>query len=345
MRTARAAFIALVTVAVASCTDLLLGPEPADDPLASFDSLWEQFDRHYSFFQLKQVDWDEVRTRYRPRVRDDLSERGLLSVVSDMLDELEDGHINVFTDEGTYGYSGWFSGYPRSYLPGLVTDRVGGPLSHAPGGQLLYAEPEPGVVYVRLQTFRDGMATDLDWILRELQPLDGLILDIRHNGGGSDSEVRDVAGRLVSERRLYRTVRLRNGPEHDDFTEPIPSYVEPRGPAQFLGPVVLLTNRRTFSSAESFILAVRTRGDAVVVGDTTGGGSGNPMFRELPNGWRFRLPRWISYDVDGRTFEGVGLGPDTHITFDTDAVTDPILEEAIRVVQAGGGVNLATSQE
>lgn len=333
-RSVRGLALLSLAVGMVACIDPLLGPEPDPaDRLETFDILWEEFDRHYAFFILKDVDWDEARARYRPRIQPSTTEYGLLNIVGDMLDELEDGHVSVTAHVGTYRYTGWSQGYPRSYLPSLVLARLGDTHVRAPGGLVEYGEPEPAIGYVRIPGFVRGMAGDLDLALEALTPLDGLIIDLRHNGGGSDAEAREMAGRLVDARRLYRTVRYRNGPEHDDFTGQMPSYVEPRGPRQFTGPVALLTNRRTFSAAESFVLAARTMPNVTVVGDTTGGGSGAPMARELPNGWTYRVPRWIAYDADGRTFEGVGLGPDHYVTFDAPSTTDLILEEAIRVLQ------------
>jgi hypothetical protein len=330
--------VALLATVLFGCVDPLLGPEPPTDPVHNFDVLWDEFDRHYSFFRLKGVDWDALRAEYRPRVGPDTGEEALLDVVAAMLDRLEDGHVNVFTGVGVYGYTGWYTDRPASYLRTLVEDRFA--LGTAADGRLDYARLPDGTGYIGIRTFHDGMAEALDLILAGMQPLDGLIVDLRDNGGGSDTEAREMAGRLVDARRRYRTVRIRNGPEHDDFTPPIPWSVEPRGDP-YHGPLVLLTNRRTFSAAESFVLAARTRSAGVtVVGDTTGGGSGFPMFRELPNGWLYRIPRWIAYDVDGRTFEGVGLPPDELIVFEDTASADPILERALELlapIPAGSG--------
>lgn len=336
MRRLRLALLAAVLgLGAASCIDPLLGPRPSpDDPVENFDILWTEFDEHYSFFRLKGVDWDAMRDRYRPRVRPTTTEAELFGIVSDMLDRLRDGHINVFTETDAYGYIEWYVGHPVSYVHDLVVDRLGPTRVSLQDGRLEYGRPEPGVAYVRIRTFREGMAPELDRALAQLAPTRGLIVDLRSNGGGSDSEAREMAGRLVHARRLYRTVRIRNGPQHDDFTPPIPSYVEPSGPVQFDGPVAILTNRRTFSSAESFVLAARTNPAVTVVGDTTGGGSGYPLYRELPNGWKYRISRWIAYDAAGRTFEGVGLPPDHLLSFADTGTTDPILEKAIRLLTA-----------
>jgi hypothetical protein len=325
----------LLLVGATACIDPILGPAPDPaDPVENFDILWREFDRYYSFFELKGVDWDSLRTEYRPMIRPGANNQVLFSVISGMLDELKDGHLNVFSDVGTYGYIDWYADRPVSFDHELIAEYLRGRLGSLAGGKLEFGEPATGIGYIRIQSFSDGLAADMDSALTALDSVRGLIVDVRHNGGGSDSEARKMAGRLVDARRLYRTVRVRNGPDHDDFTDPIPSYVEPEGAHRFDGPLVLLTNRRTFSAAESFVLAARTRaGPTTVVGDTTGGGSGFPMLRELPNGWTYRISRWIAYDVDGNTFEGVGLAPDEVITFEEFAPSDTILQRAVAILQ------------
>jgi hypothetical protein len=114
----------------------------------------------------------------------------------------------------------------------------------------------------------------------------------------------------IGDRVLYRRIQCRDGPQHDDFSPPEDDHLEPSGRARFLGPVALLTNRRTFSAAESFVLAMRATPNVTVIGDITGGGSGNPIQREMPNGWTFTISRWIERAPDGTTHEGVGLEPD-----------------------------------
>lgn len=64
------------------------------------------------------------------------------------------------------------------------------------------------------------------------------------------------------------------------------------------------------------------------VGDTTRGGLVSPLIRELPNGWTYRLPHLLEYDVSRRTYEGVGMSPDV-------VVRDAQLERAIALGASG----------
>jgi C-terminal processing protease CtpA/Prc len=94
---------------------------------------------------------------------------------------------------------------------------------------------------------------------------------------------------------------------------------------------MLLIGRQCYSSNESFIAAMSTLPHVTTMGDTTGGGTGNPETRVLGGGWSYRLPRWIEYDPTGRVIEWNGIAPDVFVPYDTagrPATFDPIIEAA-----------------
>jgi len=76
--------------------------------------------------------------------------------------------------------------------------------------------------------------------------------------------------------------------------------------------------------------------NVTIIGDTTGGGSANPISLQLPNGWSYRVSRWIQYTADKQIFEGKGIAPDLQVTITTKdslAGRDVILEKAIDFLQ------------
>jgi hypothetical protein len=94
-------------------------------------------------------------------------------------------------------------------------------------------------------------------------------------------------------------------------------------------------NHGLFSAAETFVLAMRTRPDVTFVGDSTGGGSGNPIPRELPNRWVLWVSRWQVTTPGGSWYEGIGLAPDVLESVseqDLARARDPILERAIELL-------------
>ena len=73
-----------------------------------------------------------------------------------------------------------------------------------------------------------------------------------------------------------------------------------------------------------------------MVGQFTGGGSGNPMTRELPNGWIIKVPRWqVGDPLTKELYEGIGLEPDVILmqrTLDTTLGIDRVLEFSINYI-------------
>jgi hypothetical protein len=318
----------------AGCVDPFLEPEPSDDPVTNFRLLWEGFDRHYSYFGQKELDWLAARDRFGSMVTPETSDAELFDVMSRMLLLLRDGHVNLYTPLDTFRYTGWFEDAPRSFNPEWISFfYIRGDLQPSPGFRVFSGDLGSGLGYIRIANFGgEGWVRYFDEALDLLtaRGMQGLVLDIRDNPGGSDRNTRAVAGRFVQRQRLYRYFQYRNGPDHDDFTELFEDHVEPRTP-HFDGPVAVLTNRRVFSAGEDFVLAMRVAG-ATIVGDTTGGGYGNPMGRELPNGWTYRLSRWREWTADEELLvDGEGLVPDIHVSFfgGFNPGQDPILEAAM----------------
>ena len=79
--------------------------------------------------------------------------------------------------------------------------------------------------------------------------------------------------------------------------------------------------------------------NVTIIGDTTGGGLGNPIRRELPNGWVFRLSTMVGATADSYIVDGKGVPPDvTTITTEEDSINgiDRILEKGIEIIENHG---------
>ncbi len=62
------------------------------DRLENFEILWEAFDKHYSFFDLKNIDWQAMKKRYEPRVRA-AAGNDYYRVLWEFINELKDLHV------------------------------------------------------------------------------------------------------------------------------------------------------------------------------------------------------------------------------------------------------------
>ena len=320
--------LVLFCIFVASC-DGLVGPDPQNTPENNFEILWKEIDQDYSFFVYRGINWDSLYGVYRPQITRTTDDRALFDVMSSLLGNLKDGHVNLYSPYGDFAYTGWYAKYPTNFNMSDVRNRY--LVRQSVRGAYLYGTIGDSLGYVYIGSFGNGGYGEIDEIVGQFQSMRGVIIDVRNNGGGSSDHAEFVAQRFIDERTLIRYVQWRNGPKHSDFTDYIPTYIDPAG-VRFTKRVALLTNRRCFSSTEDFVAALRKLPHVTVIGDTTGGGSGNPIYRELANGWTYRVPRWIGYTRDKQAYEGKGLVPDVAVWIskaDSSAGRDPILQRAI----------------
>jgi len=320
-------FLILLLVSVwAGC----LKPDIESSSTGVFQSFWTEMDRHYAYFDYKGTDWDAIHTQYAPQAAQ-ADEEALRDLLCTIIQDLEDGHVNLYTPAGICGYPFWERG--PSGAPDLerISLTAAVDFSTVLYGGYLQQQPELGYIWIKNFSSEIGEYAAIGEALDYFSGSRGLIIDLRGNGGGSDRSSELVAGHFATKETLYRRFRYRNGPNHDDFTPWIEDNIAPLGNT-YTKPVLLLTNRSCFSSTEDFILAMKRFDHVQTVGDTTGGGSGNPIFRELPNGWIYRFSHWQMQTADGRFFEGIGLPPDHYQHSSAEDNTDRILERSIELL-------------
>jgi carboxyl-terminal processing protease len=199
----------------------------------------------------------------------------------------------------------------------------------------------PGrIAYIALNEFDDAKAADaFDAKFDEIAKAGALILDIRRNGGGSSSVGYRVLASLTAKpfrtsmwkTRIYSaTARAWGEPERIAVHEA--EEVRPNGTRLFTNPVVVLTSARTFSAAEDFAVAFDAMKRGAIIGEPTGGSTGQPLSFPLPGGGSARICTKHDVYPDGREFVGVGVQPQlvVHPTLaDVRAGRDTVLDAAI----------------
>ena len=86
-----------------------------NDPRSNFDALWKIIDENYCFFEYKQIDWDAVYRKYGARVKSDMGNYALFELMSEMLSELKDGHVNLIASHDMSRYWNWSEDYPSNF--------------------------------------------------------------------------------------------------------------------------------------------------------------------------------------------------------------------------------------
>ena len=305
-------------------------------PQGNFEALWKIIDEQYCYLDYKQIDWDAIRDKYQPLITPDMSNDGLFEVLGNMLTELKDGHVNLYSASNTARYWDWYLDYPRNYNESIVEQYLG--RDYRISGGLKYTILEDNVGYISYTSFSNGVGEgNLDEALSYLMACNGLIIDVRNNGGGNLTYSTRMAARFTNETILTGYIQHKTGPGHSDFSDPEPIYLEPSINLRWQKPVVVLTNRHSYSATNDFVNAMRYLPLVTTVGDQTGGGAGLPFTSELPNGWTVRFSASPHLDADKQHIE-FGIEPDVWVDMteeDEAQDIDTIIEAARRLINAG----------
>lgn len=338
--TLRLAVALAMVVVVAGCigTTPLSGPvAPVKAPQVSlvdqFDILWQRFDEVYPSFEYKGVDWPAQRERYRARAESALSQDALVTVLLSMLAPLQDRHVWLVDPRGQIvpSYKGMLllNFDEQRWRSAMITHGI------EPDDDLAVGTID-SFAYLQMGSWPSPGASEvLDSALLAHRNAPGLILDLRRNAGGNDVIALGFAGRFTRQSFPASYVEIRTDPLVSEIEMPLARMLSPKGEFQYTRPVVLITGRGSLSATETFVAAMRTLKQVTVIGDTTGGASGNPATYQLGNGWKFTVPRWLAYGPDLEPIEGRGLAPGIAIPWrpaDYPEDQDPLIDAALDIL-------------
>lgn len=321
---------------LASCID---EEYPADNtPEGNFEALWRLMDEHYCFFDYKQqtlgADWNEIHTRYRQKISPNMNNEQLFEVLTGMLGELRDGHVNLGASFN-YGRNwSWWEDYPENYYDSIARSYLG--RDYYIASALHYKVLDDNIGYVRISSFDNGPGSgNVSDMLHQLLACRGLIIDVRNNGGGQLTNAHNLASHFISQRTLIGYNYHKTGKGHNDFSTPEPEYLEPANGIIWQKPVVVITNRQCYSATNDFVKCMHTVPNVTLLGDQTGGGSGMPFTQEIPNGWSVRYSAVVSLDANRQHTE-FGIQPDTVVSFspsDLQRRKDTLIEAARQLMK------------
>ena len=119
-----------------------------------------------------------------------------------------------------------------------------------------------GVINIR--SFYNNLHLDVIKELEKLnqQKVDGILIDLRDNGGGALSEATDLTGLFI---KSGPVVQVR------DSIGRVATEEDTDGKSYYTGPLTILINRYSASASEIFSAALSDYGRALVVGDTSFG--------------------------------------------------------------------------
>ena len=309
-----------------------------DNAKGNFEALWKAFDEHYCFFDLKRekygVDWNEVHDRYARQFDSHMSDEQQFELLTRMISELRDGHVNLST-AFDYGRNwSWYEDYPINFSENIQRNYLGTDYRIASG--LYYRRLDDNVGYVYYDSFSSEIGSgNIDEVMLHLAPCNGLIFDVRNNTGGQLTNADKLAARFTNDELLVGYMQHKTGKGHNDFSKMEEQRLKPANGIRWQKKVVVLTNRSVFSAANEFVKYMKCCPNVTVVGDHTGGGAGMPFSSELPNGWVIRFSACPMYDRDKRSTEE-GIDPDIFVNMtaeDEARGLDTIIEYARKLLR------------
>jgi len=164
---------------------------------------------------------------------------------------------------------------------------------------------------------------DVSRLIEELKQdnIDGLIIDLRNNGGGSLAEVNNLVGLFIPK---GPTVQVHYSFGHTQvLADQDPSVL-------YDGPLVVLTNRLSASASEIFAGAIQDYGRGLVVGSQTFGKGTVQTLIPLFRG-QMKVTNAKFYRVSGESTQHRGVIPDITYPeiYDVEKIGESALEEAL----------------
>ncbi len=172
---------------------------------------------------------------------------------------------------------------------------------------------------IEIPSFYIGLSKKVQSLLVEAnsEKLQGLVIDLRDNGGGSLAEVIELTGLFID-----------NGPvvQVRDNLQKITTYDDKNKGIDYTGPIVVMINRYSASASEIFSAAMQDYGRAVIVGETTYGkgtvqtsrGISYPVDARLHPSWpelggaQYTVQKF--YRINGGSTQLKGVDPDIEMT-------------------------------
>lgn len=191
--------------------------------------------------------------------------------------------------------------------------------------QSVYSEVlDDNIGYIRITTFDLSTGDDFEKELRsmEVKGVNGLIIDLRNNGGGIVDSGTKIADLLLPEGTIIYL--------EDKAGERV--YYNSDSSCTSL-PYVLLVNGGTASTSEILAVAVKENGGGKLVGTQTFGKGIVQSVNALTDGTGMRTTVQQYFSPKGNVIQGKGVTPDYIVELPLDSNADLQLEKAIELIK------------
>ncbi|OGC21931.1 hypothetical protein A2291_05870 [candidate division WOR-1 bacterium RIFOXYB2_FULL_42_35] len=177
---------------------------------------------------------------------------------------------------------------------------------------------DDNIAYIKLITFENLKgSSEFEKALRSVQDSDGLIIDLRNNGGGLLQNAIDIGSMFIDNGVIVQTV------DRDGRKEKIDS----RGRVLWQKPTVVLVNGASASASEILAGALRDNHIATLVGEKTFGKASVQNVRRLSDGSALLVTIAKYLTPNGHYINKIGITPEVEVALPSEEAKAQLLPE------------------
>lgn len=326
----------LFLAALYSCEKVFMEPNPNTDNISIFEEYWKLVDEKFAMFDDpgKGINRELLYANNRALVTNSISKDSLFNVLGRITLALKDGHSFLENFENGKYISFSIDDSHSNFDASIVNNNYLNGNVQMQGSGLKYTSFEDGAIgYIEYRDFENEVTTKMmNAVLNYFENTNGIILDVRGNGGGDPEYAALMASHFTNTKTYIGYENFKTGSEPHDFSKS-EIYLQPTDGKIYLKPLIVLTDSYCYSATTTLIYHLNPLPNVTFIGAKTGGGSGSTADGYLANGWHWQLSTSEFIDWEGRRLDN-GFDPDITVSLDLNDLTkDEIIEKAILELQ------------
>lgn len=200
-----------------------------------------------------------------------------------------------------------------------------------PSVELKYVGEGEKIAHLVISQFGDNTETEFDKAVQDilLKDVDGVVLDMRFNGGGYLDVAVDILSDLLEGKKKAVVTKTRDPKDNEIF------YTNESGLLKDF-PLVVLVNKGSASASEIVAGAVQDYERGTVMGEQTFGKGSVQVLERFEDGSNLRLTVAKWYTPNDRSINDVGIMPNTIVVIppeDAEKEIDTQLNRAVEALQ------------
>lgn len=197
---------------------------------------------------------------------------------------------------------------------------------------LEYKGENNNIAYLNVAQFSDDTEKEFDKAVQDilLNDVEGIVLDLRYNGGGYLDVAVDILSDFIEGKKTAVITKHRDPAKNEIY------YTNESGLLKDF-PLVVLVNEGSASASEIIAGAVQDLEHGIVMGQQTFGKGSVQVIERLEDGSSLRITIAKWYTPNDRSIDDIGVLPNTLVEMNEDDVANDIdtqLETAIKYLQA-----------